>query len=195
MRKLVRGVGFNDSETPVYIYENNAGKRRIIWKCPFYTSWSSMLRRCYDPECHIKYPTYAGCSVCEDWLIFSKFRSWMRSQDWHGKQLDKDFLVPGNKVYSPDTCVFISKSLNCFAAESKSRRGDCPLGVSRKGANKFQSSCRNPFTGKAEHLGYFESAVDAHAAWKRRKHEHAIAYSRSQDDERVASALIEIYAD
>lgn len=36
----------------------------------------------------------------------------MIKQDWADKQLDKDLINPNNKLYSPETCFFISGTLN-----------------------------------------------------------------------------------
>jgi len=36
----------------------------------------------------------------------------MERQDWEGKHLDKDILIPGNKIYSPDRCIFVSSLIN-----------------------------------------------------------------------------------
>ena len=76
-----------------------------------------MLQRCYSESHLVRQPTYKGCSVCEEWLTFSNFKSWMEQQDWEGKQLDKDLLVYKNKIYSPETCVFVSSVINSFFVE------------------------------------------------------------------------------
>lgn len=92
---LVCGVGINDATYSVYRYKGSAGSQKRIWACPFYRTWGTMLGRCYSDKFHEQNPTYVGCTVCDEWLTFSKFKAWMETQDWKDKQLDKDILVPG----------------------------------------------------------------------------------------------------
>lgn len=149
-----------------------------------------MLSRCYSEECQAKHPTYIGCSVAQEWLTFSAFRAWVVTQPWGGKQLDKDIIVPGNKVYSPETCVFVTGALNTFLCDNGAARGEWPLGVDwHKQNGKFDSRCSNPFTGKREHLGYFDNPQAAHEAWRSRKHELACKYAEMQNDPRITQAL------
>ena len=197
-RKLVCRKGVNDADYPVCRYESfqvdGKQKKRLIWMCPFYCKWSNMLIRCYSENLPGWCPTYADRSVCDEWLYFSNFKAWMEQQDWEGKQLDKDLLVPGNKVYSPQTCVFVSQVVNTFLTERASDRGDYPIGVSLdKGTGKFKSQCRNPFTLKKEYLGSFLCEEGAHNTWLEKKLEHAKALAALQTDERVATALITRY--
>lgn len=125
-RSLVHGVGVNDSDYITKIVNNN----KIIWRCPFYRKWEHMLERCYSSSLHKKRPSYIGCSVCPEWLYFSKFRFWMERQKWEGLELDKDILVKGNQVYSPDTCCFIPAAINClFHSAKKKKFLDLPEGV------------------------------------------------------------------
>ena len=190
--KLVRGVGVNDADYNVIEYRNVCGKKVQVWICPFYQTWVSMLNRCYSEKYHQRQPTYRGCKVCDEWLIFSNFKRWMEQQDWEGKQLDKDLLVEGNKTYSPEFCVFVHQLINKFANERCAARGQYMIGANwHKRDLTFQSNCRNPFTGKLEHLGYFDNELEAHLAWKSKKHEFACQLADSEycDDERVANAL------
>lgn len=188
--RLLHGVGLNDADYTVHHHENVNGKSVRTWICPFYRTWQNMLSRCYAKNIKDTRPSYLGCSVCDEWLIFSNFRAWMIEQPWVGNELDKDHLVPGNKVYGPEFCVFISGALNSFLTSHLSRRGKWPIGVDWKERDqKFQASCANPFTGKRESLGYFSDPNAAHEAWRKRKHQHACAYSWLQDDNRVAKAL------
>lgn len=183
-------VGINDAEYQTRLYTKIDGKKNLLWTCPFYQTWTSMLVRCYSLKLHARYPTYAGCSVTKEWLTFSAFREWMAGQDWDGMELDKDILRPGNKVYSPDTCVFVPRALNAFLVDSAAARGEWPIGVYwdvQRG--KFQSLCSNPFTGKRESLGRFACPDAAHEAWRARKHEMACAYADQQTDQRIATAL------
>ena len=187
-RKLVRGVGVNDAGYPVTIEEEIGGRRKVVWRCPFYLAWTHMLNRCYSAAVHARHPAYIGCSVSAEWLTFSMFRAWMTKQDWEGKHLDKDLLLPGNRVYGPDACVFISPALNLFLTDHAAARGDWPIGVDLyKG--KYRANCRNPLTGKKEYLGQFDSPETAHEAWRKRKHELACMYAGQQIDQRIAAAL------
>ena len=126
-KKLVYGVGINDADYATQIkktigYENGKQKQKLIWSCHFYEKWKSMLERCYSERFKIKFPTYKDCTVCEEWLTFSNFKSWMEEQDWQGKELDKDLLVVGNKIYSPQTCCFLTKMINTFIMDRENSK-------------------------------------------------------------------------
>lgn len=146
-RKLVLGVGINDAP-----YKINLTKDGKTYKCPFYISWHNMLKRCYCEDYKKQNPAYRECSVCEEWLIFSNFRKWMVKQDWKGKALDKDLLIPGNKVYSEKTCLFISQAINNLIFQGDGFWYD----ASR---NKYQAKLKSK--GKTKHLGRFKTKLEA----------------------------------
>lgn len=95
------------------------------------TIWRGMLRRCYEKGTGSK--GYEDCTVCERWHCFQSFcedikllpgyEEW--SQDKKGiggrslYQLDKDLAFPGNKVYCPDFCQFVTAQENVEGALSK----------------------------------------------------------------------------
>lgn len=195
-KKLVLGVGINDSDYVVQIKETigyRDGKQicKMVLACPYYRTWVSMLSRCYSAKAQERNPTYKNCSVSDEWLTFSVFKSWMQEQDWEGNQLDKDLLVEGNKIYSSATCVFVTQMVNSFTIDSGATRGEWLIGVNwDKGTNKFKSQCNNPFTKKRENLGRFTCEQEAHMAWLKRKLELAHLLAAEQTDERVAKALI-----
>lgn len=194
-RKLVYGVGINDSNYPVtwLLKSENEANRSIMVTCPIYIKWRAMLERCYSPRLHKTRPNYIGCSVCEEWHLFSNFKAWMETQDWEGKQLDKDLLVAGNKVYSPETCIFIDAKLNIFLTETRSNRGEYMTGVSwEKSASKFKSVCGDG-AGKQTYLGLFGTEIEAHLAWLSYKKERAKLLAEEQINPVVAKALIERY--
>ena len=198
-QRLVFGVGINDADYVTRKMEtighvDGKRKQKLIWICPYYRAWTHMLERCYSTKYQERYPTYKGCSVSDDWLIYSVFKNWMEAQNWEGKQLDKDLLFEGNKVYSAETCVFVTKTINSFTTDSGASRGGLMIGVNwDKGANKFKSQCSNPFTKKREHLGLFTTELEAHQAWRKRKLELAYDLAAIQTDVRVAKALINRY--
>jgi len=188
-RKLVFDVGINDADYKIQPIENN---RRT---CSFFLAWRNMIERCYSEKYSEKYPTYTGCSVCPEWLTFSNFKKWMIQQDWQGKHLDKDLLVRGNKIYSPETCVFVDVSVNSFLTDERSNKGVYPTGVDQDNRTKIlRARCGNPITGKREFLGSFQCQQKAHEAWRLRKNEIANQLADLQSDNRVADALRKRYA-
>lgn len=76
-----------------------------------YSCWKRMIERCYDGK-YNNHPTYIGTSVCLDWHNYQNFAQWHKDNYIEGWQLDKDILVEGNKIYSPDTCVFVPSEIN-----------------------------------------------------------------------------------
>ena len=119
MNKLVWGVGVNDLGYRTQIQEwvtKNGGKRirKTVFLCPYYVAWKNMLTRCYSKKFLESRPSYTGTTVCSEWLSATAFRKWMEQQDWQGKCLDKDIIVPGSRLYSPETCAFVAVSTNSF---------------------------------------------------------------------------------
>ena len=93
-RKLIFGLATNDA--PYKIMLDNNGDRHI---CQIYNLWKVMIQRCYDPSALRKRPDYKDCYVCDEWMLFSNFHRWVKSQDYKNKQIDKDILKTGNKTY------------------------------------------------------------------------------------------------
>lgn len=87
----------------------------------WYAVWSGMIRRCYDPKSK-EYGSYGGkgIRVCDRWLTFEYFIDDLPNlinfekviYDPYNYHLDKDLLQIGvpddQKIYSPDTCLFLS---------------------------------------------------------------------------------------
>jgi len=200
MNKLVHGVGVNDLSYRVHVREwvtENGGKRiqKTVFLCKYYAAWKNMLERCYSKKYLESNPSYIGTSVCSEWLYAAAFKKWMEQQDWHGKCLDKDIIVPGSKLYSPETCAFVLQATNSFVIARDASRGEYPIGVSLyKHTGKYQVHCSNPFTGKQEHLGYFSAPEEAHEAWRSRKHVLAQLVAATESDMRVVEALKNRYS-
>ena len=200
MSKLVFGVGVNDLDyrTQVYEYVTEDGGRRIkkhVFRCKYYAAWTSMLERCYSKKYLESNPTYIGTSVCNEWLYATAFKKWMEEQDWQGKCLDKDIIVPRSKLYSPETCAFVLEATNLFVIACDASRGDYPIGVDLyKPTGKYRARCQNLFTGKKEHLGYFSTPEEAHEAWRKRKHDLAQLVAATESDPRVVEALQKRYS-
>ena len=200
MTNLVCGVGVNDLPYRTQIKEEvtkDGGKRitKSVFTCKYYTVWTDMLKRCYSKKFLESRQSYIGTSVCSEWLSATAFKKWMEQQDWSGKCLDKDIVVHGSKLYSPETCAFVLKATNSFVTANDASRGEYPIGVYLfKRTCKYLARCQNLFTGKNEHLGYFSTPEEAHEAWRKRKHELAQLVAATEADPRVVQALKKRYS-
>ena len=81
-----------------------------------YSTWHGMIQRCYCPKSLEVRPTYKGCTVVKEWHNFQVFAAWFTNNYIEGCDLDKDIKVPGNKVYGPDTCMFVTHAENTITA-------------------------------------------------------------------------------
>lgn len=136
---------------------------------PQYIAWQAMMNRCYNSTLE----RYEGCSVAEEWHNFQNFAKWYDANYYEIQEermeLDKDILIKGNKLYSPETCVYVPRFINCLFTKSDKIRGELPIGVSReKKTGMYRSRCNN---GKKEtiYLGLFKSPEDAFKAYKNYK--------------------------
>ena len=134
-------------------------------------TWRGMLMRCYDKSSLCKRPSYNGCSVCEEWLYFSNFKTWFDENYVEGYALDKDILFKGNKLYSPNTCCFVPQEINSLLVSRKNGRGMYPLGV-RKGCGEFKYSVVFSVNGKSVYVGTFNIIEDAFRAYKTAKEQY-----------------------
>ena len=137
-----------------------------------YMLWCNMLRRCYSDNFKKKNPTYEGCEVGDKFKSYEYFYEWCHSQvgfankDW---QLDKDLLIKGNKVYNESTCVFIPKDINSLLTKSAASRGEHLIGVCWSKTHKAFRAMVRKNKGKQEHLGLFNTEIEAFNAYKKAK--------------------------
>lgn len=105
--RTVYGIGYNTSSNDI--------ERDDLYK-KLYDKWQHMILRCTE-KFQNQYPTYQGVTCSEEWKDFANFYYdvqhlqgfdyWLNHPN-ERVMLDKDTLVEGNKVYSKDTCCFIS---------------------------------------------------------------------------------------
>lgn len=131
-----------------------------------YKIWKHMLMRCYDDNFKRKYPTYEKCVSCEEWLLFSNFKNWFDKNYVDGWQLDKDILIKGNKIYSPQTCCFVPQHINGALAKSFKKRGNHCIGVVRHGRG-FRAMIR--INNQHHNLGTFATEEEAFCVYKKAK--------------------------
>lgn len=163
------GIGINPSENK---------KAYIVWK--------SMLRRCYDEKHLLKYKTYIGCTVDERWHNFQVFAKWYEQNYIDGFQLDKDILIKGNKVYSPDTCCFVPVEINNMFKDNITNIGIYPNGKNL--IVRFQRF------GKTKNFGtykYFEEAQNILNIEKEKYFKEVAEIWKNKIHEKVYQILIE----
>ena len=86
-----------------------------------YSRWTSMLERCYSEKYQNKFPSYIMCTVSDRWHDLQNFGKWFDNNYIEDYHLDKDLLLPGNKIYSENTCIFIPQDVNSFLKISKNQ--------------------------------------------------------------------------
>ena len=182
-RRKLFGRGVNNSP---YCTESLVNGMRV--QDPFYAAWCRMFIRSYSGSYHKKFPTYFECRVTKKWWLFTTFKHWMQAQNWENMALDKDILSPGNKIYSPENCIFVTQSINALLADSAASRGEWPQGVNwNKRSGKFYSCIS--INSKNKHLGSFRTAEDAQSTYLSAKSKHLLNIA-IQQSEPLRSALI-----
>jgi len=195
---IVTNKARNDMKKPFYGVGRNS-KRQHKTKLnnkhtEAYRAWHHMLTRCYSPKTQAINPTYIGCSISEVWHDFQDFADWFYSHPYSGLgyQLDKDLLVTGNKVYSPETCCFVPQEINLLLNNNGINRGEHPQGVSwHKATEKYLANIA--VKGKTVYLGVFNCAQEAHQAYRLAKEQYVKEKAlewQDRIDTKVFDALI-----
>lgn len=185
---------------------------RTVNNAKAYAAWNHILSRCYNPEVQKKQPYYYDCSVDERWHCFAVFEEWFMQQeqrhfkeDYHvGRRwsIDKDILVRGNKVYSPETCCFVPNEINSAVtkAKSKSVHKGLPEGVGvikpkTKGSKVgYTARAHSGTTDKDRYLGYYDTPERAFKVYKYAKEAHIKSLAekwKGKIDDKVYQALLE----
>lgn len=141
-----------------------------------YSKWSGMKRRCYNPDVWIKRPHYEGCIVDDRWNDnFQQFAHDYENMVGYGlpnRQLDKDILVKGNKVYGPDTTILVPQDINILFTNCKNARGALPIGVTYTPNNTPPYLVRIRKHGARVYIGRYHTPEEAFQAYKIAKEQH-----------------------
>lgn len=144
-----------------------------LTKC--YITWINMLMRCYNKKYYEKNLTYINCKVSEEWLDYQNFSKWYEENYYEIKgqkmDLDKDILYKGNKIYSPENCIFVPHNINILFVKHDKDRGDYPIGVYYHKVNrKFVAKCSiydfKINKTKQKHLGIYDTPKQAFEVYK-----------------------------
>lgn len=162
---MVLGVGMIGSKYPSKI--NNKTTKE-------YHAWKGIIYRSFDKKIKERQPNYKDVTCCEEWLLFENFYEWLHSQEnferWGDNKwnIDKDILIKGNKIYSPDTCCLVPCNVNSLFINKNNYRGSLPIGV-KEDHGLFLARCSNPITGNREYLGSYSTPFYAFLTYKKYK--------------------------
>lgn len=131
--------------------------------------------RCYKENYQKKNPTYQGCYVCREWLKDSSFFYKWVDENYYiiegmpkkNIHLDKDILVPGNKIYSAETCLFVPLEMNIFIATLEKPDSLLPPGVYKYADGKYKPNIY--ICGKKQFLGTYSTTEEAFEVYKPEK--------------------------
>lgn len=181
-RKPIYGIGINDAD---YVTNPVINGKQIM--CPAYDKWLNMFSRCYGPKTA---STYVGCTVDPQWHSFMNFRSWLIGhENWHSLHLDKDILIPGNKIYGPDTCCLVSSQVNSFFTHVRKKSSKYPVGV-QPASNKFRARIASG-DGKYICSKSYSTIEEASAAYVELRQNRAIYLASLESNPRIAQAIID----
>lgn len=195
---ILFGVGINDFE----LVHRHPSSERVGGKTVSdkkFLMWQAMLARSFSNYAKRLRPTYEDVSCIESWKTYSNFYKDISNLHGFDKALeegwalDKDILIKGNKVYSPETCCFVPPEINgCFALRSLNR-GDLPLGVSRNEYGlPYKARCR--YDGKRISIGNYKTPEEAFEAYKVVKKKEILRLAekwKGKIDGKVYEALIQ----
>lgn len=148
-------------------------------KC--YRTWYNMLQRCYDKKFHKRELTYEDCESSKEFHNLQNFGDWFDDDYYEieGEKmcLDKDILVKGNKIYSPETCIFVPHNINMLFVKCDKARGEYPVGVHySKRDEKFIAQCNVYDNEKkiksTKHLGLYNTPEEAFYTYKQFKEKY-----------------------
>lgn len=164
---------------------------------PLSHTWSNMKARCYNPNnSHYQWYGGEGTSVCDEWKDdFMTFYTWAIQNGWEPKaRLDKDILCKElgvhPKVYSPDTCQFLTNSENCQATRllnAQNKSGYRGVSVKKsKTINKFIAQIS--VNGKKHHIGYYQTPEEAAQAYDDYVITHNLKHTRNFSGQHTRTA-------
>jgi len=144
---------------------------------PESNAWNTMHQRCNNVQIKLNTKNTAylreNANVCDEWFDYQNFAQWWNSIEYRGDDgwcLDKDILVKGNKLYSPETCCFVPREVNILFINNRINRGEYPLGVYMHPVNKnYVASLRRGDRKISQHLGSFSTVEEAFSVYKREK--------------------------
>lgn len=180
--RTVYGIGY------IGVGKHKVAINKVV--TPVYKAWAGMLERCYSENMRERNRTYFNITeVCAEWHDFQIFGDWYEENKYQIDErlhVEKDILIPGNKIYSPDKCLLVPQIINTLFINKTNKRG-LPNGIVKYG---------NGFLAKYNHveLGVFDTVEKAYEIYSREKKNNIIEVANQYKDKiplKLYNALIE----
>jgi len=159
-----------------------------------YARWAGIKARCYDKNSN-SYERYGarGVTMCDEWKdSYEAFRDWS-IDNMFSKELDidKDYLSDklgiSPAIYSPETCMWMSKSNNNSAVHSLSGSSSKYVGVSLGGRNRDHWIAKISKDGVEHYIGYFKTENEAAIAVNEKMDELGSFHIRNKVEVKIFS--------
>lgn len=136
--------------------------------------WGNLTSRCTEgTPAQKRDPCYLDCM--NNFVSYDEFTEWCQDQygymnkNLNGRfwSLGKDILSHGNKIYSPETCMFVPQVINSVMVGNDQSRGEFPIGVhllTKGNYIRYIAECKQK-VGNG-YLGSYLTPEEAHAAWQ-----------------------------
>lgn len=158
-----------------------------------YNAWNHMLERCYSKILLKRKPTYNNVTCCNEWLLYENFYEWLHNQEnfkkWSSNDkwaVDKDILIKGNKIYSPETCCLVPINVNSLFTKREAERNNLPVGISPRKNGKYYVRCSqgSDFNGKrkSKYIGNYDTPEQAFQAYKKYKESYIKQVAQEEYD-------------
>jgi len=161
--KTVYGVGF------IGVGKHKVAINKVV--TPVYKAWSGMLERCYSKNMKHRNNTYYHIStVCDEWHNFQTFGDWYEENKYEVNErlhVEKDILFPGNKIYSPNTCLLVPQVINALFINKANKR-NLPNGIIRCSNGRYLAKYDQ------RELGTYDSIEMAYSVYAKEKKRNII---------------------
>lgn len=167
-----------DPYFPSYCGVGYLGKVSTKGNEKLYNVWRTMISRCYNHN-NCEYHNYGrkGVVVCKRWHCYKNFLDdakllkgyelFLSNKNPRSVHLEKDILGEERKIYSPETCCWVTAGTNERARWQKEialhHQSSEYMGVSRKGSGRYAVRIAN--NGERINIGTFSDEVAAANAY------------------------------
>ena len=127
----------------------------------------------------------------------SGFHDWIKDKNLNW-QIDKDLLVLGNKLYGPDTCLMVPRSVNMLLHDWQGFNSPNGKGVSydnRPGAKHKPWRAKFSVRYKTVNVGNYETKAEAVQAYKKAKADYTRSVASTYSHHPKMSGALLRFAD